>query len=55
VLLGSLAGPLLADAVGLVEALLISFVARALGAVAIWAVRQSTPSHTLQPSITEAN
>jgi len=55
VLLGSLAGPLLADAVGLVEALLISFVARALGAVAIWAVRQTAPSHTLQPSSTEAN
>lgn len=55
VLLGSLAGPLLADSVGLVEALLISFVARALGAVAIWVVRQPAPSHTLQPSITEAN
>lgn len=42
VLLGSLIGPLLADTFGLVEALVISFIARALGALAIWAVRQPT-------------
>lgn len=42
VLLGSLLGPLLADTFGLVEALVISFVARALGALAVWVVRQPT-------------
>ncbi|MBX3012030.1 MAG: MFS transporter [Caldilineaceae bacterium] len=46
VLLGSLIGPLLADSFGLIEALFLSFVARLLGVLAIWLVRQPTP----QPS-----
>jgi MFS family permease len=52
VLIGSLGGPLLADAFGLVEALIISFVARALGALAIWAVRQ--PAAQPRAAITTA-
>lgn len=39
ILLGSLIGPLLAQQVGLVEALIVSFVARALGALAIWVLK----------------
>ena len=52
VLVGSLTGPLLADTFGLVEALLISFVARALGALAIWVVRQ--PAEQTAPAMTNA-
>lgn len=39
ILLGSLLGPLLAQQVGLVEALLISFVGRALAGIAFWFLR----------------
>ncbi|MCB0109845.1 MAG: MFS transporter, partial [Caldilineaceae bacterium] len=39
ILLGSLLGPVLADQVGLVAALTISFVGRALGGLAIWLLK----------------
>jgi len=39
ILLGSLLGPLLAQQFGLVEALFISFVARALGGIFLWILR----------------
>jgi len=39
ILLGSLIGPLLAQQVGLVAALIVSFVARALGGLAIWILK----------------
>jgi predicted MFS family arabinose efflux permease len=39
ILIGSLLGALLAQQFGLVEALVIGFVARALGGVAIWFLR----------------
>ncbi len=39
ILLGSLLGPLLAQQFGLVEALVIGFVARALGGVVLWILR----------------